>query len=116
MIETKEQWFKTLSGLMNRLGVAGRDGNPSAYQVMTQIKKFLVVEKIGPQDLAQELIAVLDAGIMRINANEIQMRMRDIVLKYKKNKMNDAKISVQQKQENQKPVEYWNAFFGLENE
>lgn len=100
MIESTEQWFSTLAGLMGRLSMVRPGGNPSSYQVMTQIKKFLVIEKIGPENLRKDLIAVLDASIMKKNANEIVNHMRSIIKGYQNQQLNKGTNALKEKMAN----------------
>ena len=88
MIEDSKQWFKTLANLLERLNAVRPGENPSPYQVMTQVKKFLVIEKIGPEKLRSDLVAILDAGFMKQSFDEIVNRMRSIVRDYQRQQLN----------------------------
>ena len=88
MIEDSKQWFKTLANLLERLNAVRPGENPSPYQVMTQVKKFLVIEKIGPEKLRGDLVAILDAGFMKQSVAEIVNRMRSIVRDYQRQQLN----------------------------
>ncbi len=119
MIETKEQWFKTLRGLLARLAVVRATENPGPYQVMTQVKKFLVVEKIGPDDLRKELINVLDKGILNTNADVMASHMRHIISEYTKKDLQNSSERIKEKigpeNQKQKSEKYWDVFLGREN-
>ena len=71
MIEDSKQWFNTLANLLERLNAVRPGENPSPYQVMTQVKQFLVIEKRGPEKLRSDLVAILDAGFMKQSVAEI---------------------------------------------
>lgn len=104
MIEDSKQWFNTLANLLERLSAARPGKNPSPYQVMTQVKKFLVIEKIGPEKLRRDLVAILDAGLMKQSVAEIVNRMRSIVRNYQRQQLNagtDRLNSAMEAQNNQ---------------
>lgn len=100
MIESTEQWFNTLANLLGRLRMVRPGGNPSPYQVMAQVKKFLMTEKIGPENLRKDLVAVLDAGIMKKNADEIANHMRNIIKDYQNQQLNTGTNIIKEKMAN----------------
>ena len=100
MIESTEEWFSTLKRLIGRLSMVRPGGNPSSYQLMTLIKRFLVKEKIGPENLRKDLIAVLDASIMKKNADEIAYHMRGVIERYQKRQLNKGTNALKEKMAN----------------
>lgn len=95
MIDNLEQWYKSLDSLLKKLYMVRPSDRPSPYQVMTVVKKFLMTEKIGPQDLRNNLIGILNKGIMNTNADEMARHMRFVINEYKKNKFQEAGQAVQ---------------------
>lgn len=110
MIKNKEEWLDEVDYFIGKMRLAE---DIETYEVMVEFKKFLLSEKEGPQDLAQDLLEVMDAGFMKKDASEIADSMKRILYAYEKNQMKEttkknqlenATKKVEQKlvQENQK--------------